>query len=153
MRKETTLFGFLEDEEGTRMAMQFALQLVGLAASPIILVLQRLLKYVYLANEVTYKAIEKCAAPAKSAGFDSIEGLCKIVTDASVEGTPTQQVMDALDPYQYSGVLQLVEWLEKPGLFPKYSTLAWAFDVAWNAPQFYVDYYLFGKVKELPPTR
>lgn len=169
-----TLFSrFLDTgERGRIQGVLFLLEMLGLALSPLTLLL-RLGEYSYAAAaQVVWRRLERCALPAYD--FDAVDAannsaylnfqqelrtmgvsvpsnmaeVCRLILQSDVEGSAVANALSVLDYTRYSAVMTFLDvW----GEYLAYPSYAW--EVIYRAPQLYWEYYVLDSTAQLPPRR
>lgn len=171
MRKHNTLFGrYLEDGEWGYITAAITLsEWVGLLCSPLSLVHRAVSYWIEMGGLYTWDLIESCDRELENwlskQGEDNVEvdgllmiylrnvlrwikSVCEVILDAEVDGSATSRFLSAIDYTQNSVIMTYLD-----AFYERTKTLFWAWDIAYNAPILYYEYYVLHKYQQLPPKR
>ena len=153
--QRSTLFGpFLEDgEKGFLLFCLVSSETVGLIFSPLIFSLNSIRNIIFsqvikvdnnmklLLNSI----IENNPNSTVSTLYSHINST---YTATETEGTNINNIIRFLDPFRYSGIMTVFDFL-----YPYYSGPIWVLGVIWQTPSMYYDYYVRSLYENLPERR
>jgi len=132
--------------DGVVYFISIIIEYFSLLISPITLLVRMILSIIdlgfrYLWNTIVYYSTNS------NTNF-IIRSLCTIISNAYIPDTLTYRLLEYLDYTRYSAAMYVVDATHSINMTPY-----WVLSIVYSSPKMYLDYYIMGRYKDLPPRR